>query len=219
MNWKTLFLGVAFIVLIGIGGLVYRNAVERTSQPVACPLDAKMCPDGTAVGRTGPSCQFPACPPPNVTLPEIGISFAVPEGSTSATLPDEAAIAAYALFEDAAATGGDSIYIRRYPLTGSTTALSVIQETAIGDATGEPVSATALSSRELGTRRYTVAMLGRFEGVISTAYYLARQNDVLRFDAIDREVSNWTDPRLDISTLPAHAALIKILTTLQADSQ
>lgn len=27
-----------------------------------CPLDAKMCPGGSFVGRVGPSCQFAACP-------------------------------------------------------------------------------------------------------------------------------------------------------------
>lgn len=29
--------------------------------PVPCPADAKLCADGTAVGRTGPNCEFPAC--------------------------------------------------------------------------------------------------------------------------------------------------------------
>ena len=29
---------------------------------IACTMDAKMCPDGTYVGRTGPSCEFTPCP-------------------------------------------------------------------------------------------------------------------------------------------------------------
>lgn len=32
----------------------------RTGQ--ACTQEAKICPDGTGVGRTGPNCTFPACP-------------------------------------------------------------------------------------------------------------------------------------------------------------
>ena len=32
------------------------------SRPVACTLEAKICPDGSAVGRTGPNCEFAACP-------------------------------------------------------------------------------------------------------------------------------------------------------------
>ena len=30
---------------------------------IACTMEAKICPDGTAVGRTGPNCEFAACPP------------------------------------------------------------------------------------------------------------------------------------------------------------
>ncbi len=40
-----------------------------TTNPVACTMDAKICPDGSAVGRSGPHCEFAACPivilPPN----------------------------------------------------------------------------------------------------------------------------------------------------------
>jgi len=32
------------------------------NQEVACTLEAKICPDGSAVGRTGPNCEFAACP-------------------------------------------------------------------------------------------------------------------------------------------------------------
>ena len=31
-------------------------------EPVACTADAKLCPDGTGVGRTGPNCEFAPCP-------------------------------------------------------------------------------------------------------------------------------------------------------------
>ncbi len=34
------------------------GTVGQTSSPVACTMDAKMCPDGTYVGRSGPNCQF-----------------------------------------------------------------------------------------------------------------------------------------------------------------
>ena len=32
------------------------------TQPQACTEEAKICPDGSAVGRTGPNCAFAACP-------------------------------------------------------------------------------------------------------------------------------------------------------------
>lgn len=31
-------------------------------QPVACTMDAKLCPDGSSVGRQGPNCEFAPCP-------------------------------------------------------------------------------------------------------------------------------------------------------------
>ena len=50
-----------------------RNAkpmsLERTEKrpdteenAVLCTMEAKLCPDGTAVSRTGPNCTFPPCP-------------------------------------------------------------------------------------------------------------------------------------------------------------
>lgn len=34
-----------------------------TNPPVyACTMDARICPDGSAVGRSGPKCEFTACP-------------------------------------------------------------------------------------------------------------------------------------------------------------
>ena len=34
----------------------------RGAGPVACTQEAKLCSDGSAVGRTGPNCEFAACP-------------------------------------------------------------------------------------------------------------------------------------------------------------
>lgn len=32
------------------------------SSPVACTEEAKICPDGSSVGRSGPNCEFTPCP-------------------------------------------------------------------------------------------------------------------------------------------------------------
>jgi hypothetical protein len=212
---KELFWGVVLIVLVGFGGLVYRNAVEHPLQQIACPLDAQVCPDGTAVGRTGQSCTFAPCPAPNVTLADVGIAFAVPAGFTAVETSDTSMIASYSSPASASSTGDAMISIRRYPIDASSTALAVIQSTAIMDPSGLPASVTSFTSKMLGNHRFTIVTVGRFEGTIDTAYYLARANDVLRFDAIDQNVSNWTDAHLDVSALPGHVALVKLLTTLQ----
>lgn len=36
--------------------------INQNTNSVACTLDAKICPDGSAVGRTGPNCEFTECP-------------------------------------------------------------------------------------------------------------------------------------------------------------
>lgn len=38
---------------------------DITKVPRACTMEAKLCPDGTAVGRTGPNCEFAKCPGEN----------------------------------------------------------------------------------------------------------------------------------------------------------
>ena len=35
--------------------------IDGDDMPV-CTLEAKLCPDGSAVGRTGPNCEFAPCP-------------------------------------------------------------------------------------------------------------------------------------------------------------
>lgn len=37
---------------------------EASAEPVACTMEAKICPDGSAVGRSGPKCEFTPCPTP-----------------------------------------------------------------------------------------------------------------------------------------------------------
>lgn len=44
--------------------LVCQNSTSNNGfgSNVACTMDAKICPDGSAVGRVGPNCEFAACP-------------------------------------------------------------------------------------------------------------------------------------------------------------
>ncbi|OHA93471.1 MAG: hypothetical protein A3H52_01495 [Candidatus Zambryskibacteria bacterium RIFCSPLOWO2_02_FULL_39_26] len=53
----VLFL-IAFVLFISYGASKDAN----TQNLVFCPADAKICPDGSSVGRTGPDCQFTECP-------------------------------------------------------------------------------------------------------------------------------------------------------------
>lgn len=55
----------ATIALILVAAFWFMN-VRVARAPVnggyVCTQDAKLCPDGSYVGRTGPDCQFAACP-------------------------------------------------------------------------------------------------------------------------------------------------------------
>lgn len=54
-----LFLGILLPVIVAGGILLCQ---EKVVAPVACTMEAKICPDGSAVGRSGPKCEFTACP-------------------------------------------------------------------------------------------------------------------------------------------------------------
>src|SRR3989344_8659709 len=44
------------------GNNTFVENIGTTPPPVACTMEAKLCPDGSAVGRTGPKCEFAECP-------------------------------------------------------------------------------------------------------------------------------------------------------------
>ena len=53
---------VVFLVAILLGvGILFSGSRDR-DEGVACTMEAKLCPDGSAVGRTGPNCEFAECP-------------------------------------------------------------------------------------------------------------------------------------------------------------
>jgi hypothetical protein len=49
----------AIVIAFGIYFAVFRDQPSGVTQ--ACTTEAKICPDGSAVGRTGPNCTFAAC--------------------------------------------------------------------------------------------------------------------------------------------------------------
>ncbi len=55
--------------------------------PVACTEEAMECPDGSAVGREGPNCEFAACP--GDELSEEAAAGAEPEADAAAADPTE----------------------------------------------------------------------------------------------------------------------------------
>lgn len=54
-------IGVVFIATV-IGIQQKPSIINPALAPIACTEEAKLCPDGSYVGRTGPQCQFSPCP-------------------------------------------------------------------------------------------------------------------------------------------------------------
>jgi len=56
---KLMFAAIMAFLLISIGCTQNTPPANNTT---ACTMEAKICPDGSAVGRTGPNCEFAPCP-------------------------------------------------------------------------------------------------------------------------------------------------------------
>ncbi|TAK05219.1 hypothetical protein EPO33_04570 [Patescibacteria group bacterium] len=64
----VIVLFLAFLAAVG-GGVFLSLRTPPGQAPARCTQEAKLCPDGSAVGRTGPNCAFAPCPPTATTTP------------------------------------------------------------------------------------------------------------------------------------------------------
>jgi hypothetical protein len=218
---KTLFAGIILIVILGFGGFIYRNAMQehRSANVGACTLEAKVCPDGTAVGRSGPDCSFAPCPYPNVSIDDAHISFAVPGGYTADENAYGADASLIAAFSASTSTPADSIVVRDYPIPeGKTSDEVILANTHLEPSDMSPSDMSKYAPKIVGTRTFSEITVERFEAVVHTAYFLPRAHDVLEFEVLEHDVKGWMDPSLIPDNLPAHQALIKMLGTLEDTS-
>ena len=195
---KQLLLGIALIVLLGIAGFLYRNVMEHPR-----PM---LITDAAQVHT-----------PPRTDMAVEGLTYVLPSGFSA----DEHAIGAEPTLRAAfVASSTETIMIRDYPIPDGKKAEDVMLSSTQYQTSGK----VAKSMKELSTllingQTFYSVVLERFEGQVHTAYYLPRTTDVLRFEAIDTGVANWTDSKLDVTTLPAQSALRQMLTTLEVTKQ
>jgi hypothetical protein len=215
---KSLVAGIVLILVIGIGGFIYRNVQERTGpNQLACTEEAKLCPDGKAVGRSGPACEFAPCPFPNVEIPDARIAFAVPEGYT----PDEEAYGAdpslIAAFEKPSASESVThrITVRQYPLGGGETAEDVIlAHTRYQPADMQAEDFSRFETVFINGKEFRGTVIERFEALVESKYFLVRDTDVLVFSVVEHDVTGWMEADTVITEIPEHAALLAMLSTL-----
>lgn len=62
IKYITSFMFITVSLMFGFFAQANNDTDER-ERPVACTMEAKLCPDGvTSVGRVGPKCEFQVCP-------------------------------------------------------------------------------------------------------------------------------------------------------------
>jgi hypothetical protein len=224
---KELFAGIVLVLVLGVGGFLYRNEVERPLADVsattggsgaACTQDAKICPDGSAVGRTAPNCTFAVCPPPNAELVmgSTTLDFVLPAGyQKTATTNGPAVLATY----QQSGTNGSEIEISEYPIpAGEGPDQAMLADTTFTPSGTQATSTNSFAPLTEGRNTFSEINIGSSNGQVQTAYYLPLSNDLLRFDIIETNVIDWNDPNLNTATLPQHQAIQQMLATLEVSS-
>lgn len=217
---KQLLAGVVILFVVGVGSFMYRNTVERpgiTAAQRACPMEAKICPDGTSVERTGPACEFSPCAFPNVEISDAGVSFLLPSGYQADESAYGADIRLLAAFVKPSLSGNTrhTIAVYRYMIPEGKTANDVILEnTRYQPADLQANDFSQFRDLSVNEKTFKETTIERFEAQVHSSYYLVRENDVLRFDIREHDVADWMEPDLSIRDLPEHGALLKLLRSL-----
>ncbi len=64
--WGLIFILVVILIIVSVGVFYLRGNNQKLPDiyptEKSCTLEAKICSDGSSVGRTGPNCEFAACP-------------------------------------------------------------------------------------------------------------------------------------------------------------
>jgi len=58
----AIILIIAGVLILGGGAYLWQKSRISAPTQTTCTQEAKICPDGSSVGRTGPNCEFAACP-------------------------------------------------------------------------------------------------------------------------------------------------------------
>jgi hypothetical protein len=223
---KQIIAAVALLLVLGLAGFAYRYEIEQpaktppsTPSGTVCTTEARICPDGSAVGKSGPKCTFAACPFPNVetTVGSITLAFVLPGGYAAdehATGADPELVGAF--IKPSSTQSPHTIVIRAFPIPEGQKASEVMLAHTQLEPTGETAtSTTAFKTVTIGGKSFYAITLERSPQMIHTAYYFYGPYHVLRFESIEYDVKNWDDKSLVLSTLPEQQALQRMLTTLQ----
>lgn len=80
MKKNIIIIGIAILVILGCVYFVIQDKEPELEigAGVVCTSEAKQCPNGTYVGRSGPKCEFTKCP--GIELPHLEDDYEEPFG-------------------------------------------------------------------------------------------------------------------------------------------
>lgn len=74
----TAVVGIGMLI---VGAMIFGDVLFKSPE-IACTQEAKMCSDGSSVGRFGPLCEFAPCPPIGIIATTTEEAVVVPVGCT-----------------------------------------------------------------------------------------------------------------------------------------
>ena len=185
---KELLLGVTLIILAGFGSFLYQNALrdrDISKGPVACTLEARICPDGSAVGRVGPNCEFEACS----TDP---VSFTAPAGFVD-TLPLLSSMVEGRLgfYTKEPNTISNSISI--YAFKTETPEEDLLQRVTLTPSDLHPESLEDFEVLTIDEREVYRIVNERFEATVEVTYGIVLDEFLVLVSLRDIAVENWME--------------------------
>ena len=89
MKHLRTYVALVSIALLALFGFFITRQKVHAPEVVSCTEEAKLCPDGSAVGRAGPLCEFAECPSVATTTtsvkPPVVVPSKPPVGNTFVT--------------------------------------------------------------------------------------------------------------------------------------
>ncbi len=77
MKKHILIAGVVVLGMVAGFWMVNVRIAKAPTDGKACTEEAKLCPDGSGVGRTGPNCEFAACPSTGASTTSAATALAI----------------------------------------------------------------------------------------------------------------------------------------------
>ena len=95
-NKISIFAMMLWIIIF----LLITSCTHHIGKPKACTQEAKICPDGSVVGRTGPNCEFAKCPYVVMSQASLGAPFKIALQQNIAIPLEKLSFKFYAVTED-----------------------------------------------------------------------------------------------------------------------